>query len=117
LKRGLAGRIAALFIESKLTPLMIAASLLVGIGAVGLLPREEEPQIVVPMIDVFVSMPGASPAEIEQRVTKGERDGHLTDLLGEPLAEVHAPSTGIVLFIVTSPAIKKDGLLLAVGGL
>ena len=54
---------------------------------------------------------------IEQRVTKGERVGELIDLVGEPLAEVHAPSTGIVLFIITSPAIKKDGLLLAVGAL
>jgi predicted deacylase len=52
---------------------------------------------------------------IEQRVTKGERVGELTDLVGDPLAEVYAPSTGIVLFTVTSPAIKKDGLLLAVG--
>ena len=40
-----------------------------GIGAVMLLPREEEPQIVVPMIDVFVEMPGASPKEVERRVT------------------------------------------------
>ncbi|HUJ15985.1 MAG TPA: efflux RND transporter permease subunit, partial [Thermoanaerobaculia bacterium] len=70
MKLGIAGRLAALFIDSKLTPLLIAASLLIGIGAVALLPREEEPQIVVPMIDVFVGMPGASPAEIEQRVTK-----------------------------------------------
>jgi len=54
---------------------------------------------------------------IEQRVTKGERVGELIDLVGEPLAEVQAPSTGIVLFIVTSPAIKKDGLVLAVGAL
>jgi predicted deacylase len=52
---------------------------------------------------------------IAQRVAKGERVGALIDLVGEPLAEVHAPATGIVLFIVTSPAIKKDGLLLAVG--
>ena len=54
---------------------------------------------------------------IEQRVTMGQRVGELIDLVGEPLAEVHAPSTGIVLFIITSPAIKKDGLLLAVGAL
>ena len=47
----------------------------------------------------------------------GQRVGELIDLVGEPLAEVHAPSTGIVLFIITSPAIKKDGLLLAVGAL
>ena len=67
---GIAGRLAAAFIESKLTPLLIAASLLIGAGAVMLLPREEEPQIVVPMVDVFVQMPGASPREVEQRITK-----------------------------------------------
>jgi multidrug efflux pump subunit AcrB len=67
---GLAGRIAKTFIQSKLTPLVIFASLLLGAGAVFLLPREEEPQIVVPMIDVFVSMPGASAREVEERVTK-----------------------------------------------
>ncbi len=70
MKQGIAGRLAALFIESKLTPLLIVASLLIGIGAVLLLPREEEPQIVVPMVDVFVQMPGATPREIEQRITK-----------------------------------------------
>jgi multidrug efflux pump subunit AcrB len=69
-KQGIAGRLAALFIDSKLTPLLVVASLVIGAGAIALLPREEEPQIVVPMIDVFVGMPGASPAEVEQRVTK-----------------------------------------------
>ena len=69
MKRGLAGGLADAFIESKLTPLIIAVSILIGIGAVLLLPREEEPQIVVPMIDVFVEMPGASPREVERRVT------------------------------------------------
>jgi multidrug efflux pump subunit AcrB len=67
---GVAGRLAAAFIHSKLTPLVIAASLLLGLYAVVALPREEEPQIIVPMIDVFVEMPGASPTEVEQRVTR-----------------------------------------------
>src|SRR5512134_334349 len=67
---GLAGRLAHAFIDSRLTPLVIVASILLGIGAVLLLPREEEPQIVVPMIDVFVQMPGASVKEVEERVTK-----------------------------------------------
>ena len=67
---GLAGKLARAFIDSRLTPLIIAASILLGIGAVMLLPREEEPQIVVPMIDVFVQMPGASVKEVEERVTK-----------------------------------------------
>ncbi|MBZ5534557.1 MAG: efflux RND transporter permease subunit [Acidobacteriia bacterium] len=67
---GFAGKIARTFIESKLTPLIIAASILLGFGAVILLPREEEPQIIVPMIDVMVQMPGASAKEIEERITK-----------------------------------------------
>lgn len=67
---GPAGRIAAFFIDSKLTPLIIIASILLGIAAVIALPREEEPQIIVPMIDVFVQMPGAGTKEVEQRVTK-----------------------------------------------
>jgi multidrug efflux pump subunit AcrB len=69
-ERGLAGKLAAAFIASKLTPLVVGASILLGLGAVQLLPREEEPQIVVPMIDVLVEMPGASAREVEERVTK-----------------------------------------------
>ena len=67
---GLAGRLAAAFLHSKLTPLVIAASTALGLFAVAALPREEEPQIVVPMVDVFVELPGAAPAEVEQRVTR-----------------------------------------------
>ncbi len=66
---GFAGRMAAAFVESKLTLISIIASLLLGVMAIVLLPREEEPQIKVPMIDVMVSMPGATPKEIEERVT------------------------------------------------
>ncbi|MEP7337217.1 MAG: efflux RND transporter permease subunit [Acidobacteriota bacterium] len=67
---GFAGKVAHAFINSKLTPLVIAASILLGLGAVLMLPREEEVQIVVPMVDVFVQMPGASAKEVEERVTK-----------------------------------------------
>jgi multidrug efflux pump subunit AcrB len=69
-KTGVAGTLAATFMHSKLTPLLIAASLALGAFAIVALPREEEPQIIVPMIDVFVDVPGASPAEVEQRVTR-----------------------------------------------
>jgi len=67
---GLAGRVARAFIDSKLTPLVLLTSVLLGAAAIFLLPREEEPQIKVPMVDVLLSMPGASPKEIEQRVTR-----------------------------------------------
>ncbi len=67
---GIAGRIAQAFIDSKLTLLIVIAALLLGVFAVVMLPREEEPQIKVPMVDVMVSMPGSSAKEVEERVTR-----------------------------------------------
>jgi multidrug efflux pump subunit AcrB len=67
---GLAGKIAATFVDSKLTPLLIVASVLLGVAAVWLLPREEEPQIKVPMIDILAAMPGFSAKEVEERATR-----------------------------------------------
>jgi multidrug efflux pump subunit AcrB len=69
-KLGPAGRFARTWIASKLTPMAIVGALLIGAFAVWKLPREEEPQIIVPMIDVFVQMPGASAREVEERLTK-----------------------------------------------
>jgi multidrug efflux pump subunit AcrB len=66
----LAGRLAQGFIHSKLTPLILIAAIAMGAAAVVLLPREEEPQIIVPMIDIMVTMPGASAKEVESRVTR-----------------------------------------------
>jgi multidrug efflux pump subunit AcrB len=68
MRTGFAGRLAHAFLDSKLTPLIIAASL--GLGALALFatPREEEPQIRVPMVDVMVAWPGAEPAEVENRI-------------------------------------------------
>jgi multidrug efflux pump subunit AcrB len=65
---GLAGRMARGFIKSKLTPLLVLASLVAGLAAVLSTPREEEPQISVPMVDVFTALPGASPEEVERRL-------------------------------------------------
>ncbi len=62
--------LAQIFINSKITPLLIIATILLGVFALSQTPREEEPQIVVPMIDVMVMMPGASPEEIENLVTR-----------------------------------------------
>lgn len=69
MNRGFAGRLASAFVNSKLTPLLILASLVMGIFAVIKTPREEEPQIIVPMADVLIQFPGASVKEVEQRVT------------------------------------------------
>jgi multidrug efflux pump subunit AcrB len=66
---GVAGRLARSFVDSKLTQLVVLASLLLGLFAILATPREEEPQIVVPFADVFVDMPGAGIQEVEQRVS------------------------------------------------
>lgn len=66
--------IVSYFAKSKITPLIIAASFIIGVFAVINLPREEEPQISVPMFDIFVSYPGADSQEVEQRIVNlGER--------------------------------------------
>ncbi len=68
MQTGLAGRVARAFLDSKLTPLVILAS--IGLGALGLIatPREEEPQIRVPMVDVMIAYPGMTPKEVEARI-------------------------------------------------
>lgn len=67
-KLGPSGRLGRAFLESKLTPLIIVASLLLGAFAIMVTPSEEEPQINVPMIDVLVGYPGATAEEVEYRV-------------------------------------------------
>ena len=99
---GPAGRFAQAWIGSKLTPLVIAASLLLGAFAVWKLPREEEPQIIVPMVDVFMQMPGASAREVEERVTK-PMEKLLWEIPGvEYIYSTSSPgmSTAIVRFVV-----------------
>ncbi len=70
MKTGFAGGVAKRFLNSKLTPLLIGASLLAGAGGLLTTPREEEPQIKVPLINVAVGFPGASPREVERRVAE-----------------------------------------------
>lgn len=69
-KDGLSGRIARAFINSKLTPLLIVGFMAIGLYSIYLTPSEEEPQITVPMADIFVAYPGASPREIETKITE-----------------------------------------------
>ncbi|WP_105011931.1 efflux RND transporter permease subunit [Salinibacter sp. 10B] len=67
---GIAGTIARGFINSKLTPLLMAAFLGIGLYSAWLTPKEEDPQIEVPMADVVVQYPGATPQEVERRVAE-----------------------------------------------
>src|ERR671936_1290053 len=91
--------------------------------AIGILdgaPEKVTPPTVVSSFDWL-----RSPAEgmfhcgvrVGHRVRVGDIVGELTDLVGQPIATIRAPVSGVVLFVLTSPAIKKDGLLLAIGAL
>ena len=70
MEKGFSGNIAKAFIQSKLTILLMIAFLLIGSYATMLIPREEEPQIKVPMADVFLGYPGADPKEVETKVVE-----------------------------------------------
>ena len=70
MQEGISGKIAHFFINSKLTILLMSVLMIIGVYSSFLIPREEEPQINVPMADVMVGYPGASPSEIESRVVK-----------------------------------------------
>jgi len=70
MQEGISGRIAHFFIHSKLTVLLMVALMIIGVYSSFLIPREEEPQIVVPMADIMVGYPGASPREVESRVVQ-----------------------------------------------
>ncbi len=61
-------RIVAAFLTGNLSVLLIILSLMAGAVALSITPREEDPQIVVPLADVLVSMPGASVQEVERQV-------------------------------------------------
>ncbi len=66
---GISGRIAAAFQNSAMTPLLALVGLLMGLFAVMVTPKEEEPQIDVTFADVYIPFPGASPREVESLVT------------------------------------------------
>ncbi|MBC7963958.1 MAG: efflux RND transporter permease subunit, partial [Steroidobacteraceae bacterium] len=102
---GFAGKIARAFINSKLTPLIVAASLLLGLFAIRMTPREEEPQIVVPMVDIYLPMPGSSPQEVQERVVK-PFESKLWEIKGvEYLYSMSRPGLGIITvrFLVGQP--------------
>ncbi len=102
---GFAGKIARAFINSKLTPLIVGASLLFGLFAVKMTPREEEPQIVVPMVDIYLPMPGSSPQEVQERVVK-PFEAKLWEIKGvEYLYSMSRPGMGIITvrFLVGQP--------------
>ena len=69
-KLGISGRIAQTFLSTQITPLLALVGVLLGLFAVIITPREEDPQINVTFANVFIPFPGATASQIEQQVTK-----------------------------------------------
>lgn len=98
LENGLSGNIAKGFIRSKLSVLLMIAFLLLGAFSIAFIPREEEPQIDVPMADIMIGYPGAKPSDVEKEVTvplekiasniKGVEDVYSTSMDGMAMLTV-----------------------------
>lgn len=71
---GISGRLTQIFIQSKLTPLILLASLAVGLMSLKALPREEEPQISVPMVDIMISANGYRADDAVELITRPLED-------------------------------------------
>ena len=97
MNKGFAGKIAQVFIGSKLTLLLMIIFLIVGVWSSFLIPREEEPQIDVPMADIFIGYPGAEPEAVESHVIK-------------PLEKAVSNVTGVDY--VYSTSMKDQGMLI-----
>ncbi|MEE4660266.1 MAG: efflux RND transporter permease subunit, partial [Halieaceae bacterium] len=67
---GLAGRIARAFINTPVTPMLLIGALCIGVMGLLFTPRQEDPQISVPMVDLFVQYPGATAQQVESLVTE-----------------------------------------------
>ena len=108
---GIAGLLARTFLNSKLTPLFIVASLVVGLFAVLAIPREEDPQIQVPMLDVMTAMPGSSPAEVEQRVTN-PIENLMHEISGvEYVYSISSPGQSLVIVRFKVGTAEQDALV------
>ena len=102
-KLGFSGRVARLFLDSELTPLLAIAALLLGLFAVVVTPREEEPQINVTMANVIVPFPGASARQVE-------------NLVATPMEKVLAEISGVKhIYSVSKPGVAVVTVQFEVG--
>ncbi|MCK5810957.1 MAG: efflux RND transporter permease subunit, partial [Cocleimonas sp.] len=99
---GIAGKTAKAFITSPLSPLLLFAFLAIGILGLMITPRQEDPQVSVPMADIFVQYPGASATEVESLIAR-PLEGILTEMTGIDhvySASMHEQAMVTVQFVV-----------------
>ncbi len=100
---GLSGRLARAFLTSQLTPLLALTALLLGVFAVLVTPREEEPQIDVTFANIFIGFPGASAEQVES-------------LVASPMEKVLGEISGVEhIYSASSPGLATLGVQFKVG--
>jgi len=93
---GLSGRIAQAFQNTEITPLLAIVGLLLGLFAILVTPREEEPQINVTFADVFIPFPGASATEVEHLIA-GPAEQVLSEIKGvKHIYSISKPGMAVV---------------------
>lgn len=102
---GIAGNLASKFINSKLTPLLMIAFIVIGAYSAMLTPKEEEPQIDVPIADIFLEYPGANTLEVESRVVK-PLEAIISDIAG--VEYVYSQSIEGKAFLVVRYFVGED---------
>ena len=93
---GISGRLAGYFLNNQLTPLLALAAMLLGVFAVWITPREEEPQIDVTFANIFIPFPGANSTEVESLVV-GPMERVLGEIAGvKHIYSVSRPGMGVI---------------------
>ncbi|KUE81806.1 multidrug transporter AcrB [Aeromonas schubertii] len=104
---GIAGRLAAAFQGSAITPLLALVALLLGLFAVMVTPKEEEPQIDVTFADVYIPYPGASPREVENLVTT-PAEQVISQLAGIDTLYSFSQPDGALIVVVFKVGVKRE---------
>jgi multidrug efflux pump subunit AcrB len=108
---GVSGRIAAYFQRAQITPLLALVALLLGFFALGVTPREEEPQINVTMANVLIPFPGAAVRDVEQMVA-GPAEQVLAQIAGvEHVMSVSRPGVAIITVQFKVGVARTDALV------
>lgn len=108
---GISGRIAAAFQNSAITPLLALLGLLLGLFAILVTPKEEEPQIDVTFADVFIPFPGATPAEVENLVTL-PAEQVISEIKGiDTLYSFSQPDGALIIVIFEVGVARNDAIV------
>ncbi|MGL4473310.1 MAG: efflux RND transporter permease subunit [Shewanella sp.] len=111
-KLGIAGRLAAAFQTNPMTPLLALLGLLMGLFAIIVTPKEEDPQIDVTFIDVFIPYPGATPEEVQNLVTL-PAEQLISEIKGIDTLYSMSQADGAMLIVVFEVGVARNDAIVA----